>query len=70
MLPWTLSALTIIIIWLMGNKSLWGPRLGFFGQGLWIWFAISSHNLGLLPSCVALLIVYGRAWRKWARSLQ
>jgi hypothetical protein len=67
MLAWILSAFTIAVFWLMGNRSVWGPRLGVLSQLLWCYFAVSTKNYGLLPCCGLLAVVHIRNCLKWRK---
>lgn len=61
-----LSALTVLYILLMGNKTVWGPVVGFFTQFFWIYYALFViHQPGLLWGCTAIAIVQLRNWVKW-----
>jgi hypothetical protein len=66
-LPWILSANTILLMWLIGNKKWWAWLFGLAGQGLWILFAIIYQAWGLLPLATFLIIVYARNLMKWHR---
>ena len=64
-LPWTISAISISTIWIMGNKNKWGPVLGFFSQGLWYWYLIETKQWGLIPCTMGFGFVHLRNWIKW-----
>ena len=68
-LPWVLSALTITVMWLAGNKNSWAWRLSLFNQLLWAVWIVGTEAWGLLPMNLALWIVYGRNHLKWSRDL-
>lgn len=64
-LPWLMSAITIWMTVLAGNKH---PNAWFFGlvnQALWLTWIIATGTWGLLPMNFALWIVYGRNHLKW-----
>jgi hypothetical protein len=66
-LPWLLSAITIWMTVLAGNKhrSVW--LIGLVNQVLWLLWIVVSSAWGLLPMNLALWIVYGRNHVKWSR---
>lgn len=66
-MAWILSFTSVLMLWLMGNKSKWGPRLGLLNQILWFAYAIMIKEYGLLPGVVLYAIVHVRnllAWEK------
>lgn len=65
LLPLVLSILTIIGMWLIGNKNRWDWIVGLVNQLLWISFAIIFKAWGLLPLSVVLIFVYTRNLYKW-----
>lgn len=65
LLPLLLSILTIIGMWLIGNKNRLGWVVGLINQGLWITFAIVFQAWGLLPLTLVLIFVYTRNLYKW-----
>jgi hypothetical protein len=67
-LPWVLSCTTLTTMWLAGNKSAWAWRLGLASQALWGWWIVATEAWGLLPMTCALVVVYARNLRAWART--
>lgn len=67
---YTLAALGIFGIWLAGRKSLWGWAVGCGAQGLWIAYALVTHQFGFIVSAVAYAAIYARNWWKWAHPEQ
>ena len=67
-LPWLLSAITIYMTILAGNKTRWAWAIGLGNQALWLTWIISAQAWGLLPMTAALCIVYGRNHMKWTRA--
>lgn len=45
------SILSVLMLWQMGCKSLWGPALGLAAQAAWLGFMIRGRHWGLAP-CV------------------
>lgn len=64
-LPWLLSAITIWMTVLAGNKSRWAWAVGLGNQGLWLVWIVASASWGLLPMNAALWAVYARNHLKW-----
>lgn len=64
-LPWLLSAITIYMTVLAGNKARNAWLLGLVNQAIWLVWIIASASWGLLPMNAALWIVYGRNHMKW-----
>src|SRR5580765_7166044 len=63
-----LSATTLTVMWLAGNKNPWAWRIGLFSQALWAWFAVETKAYGLLPMNAALVVVYVRNLIRWQRA--
>lgn len=68
-LPWLLSAITIWMTLLAGNKHRNAWLIGLGNQLLWLIWIVSVGSWGLLPMNIALWIVYGRNHLKWNRNL-
>ena len=68
-MTWILSATSIIGLWLMGNQSKWGPRLGLLNQILWVYFILSTKQYGLLPGVILYTIVHIRNILKWEKTI-
>ena len=66
-LPWLLSAITIYMTILAGNKARWAWAIGLGNQALWLVWIIASSAWGLLPMNAALWIVYARNHMKWMK---
>ena len=64
-LPWLMSALTIWMTLLAGNKHKSAWLVGLVNQALWLMWIISVGAWGLLPMNAALWIVYGRNHLRW-----
>lgn len=66
-MDWILSIVSMLVLWFMGNKSKYGPILGIAGQVLWIYYAISLRQYGLLIGTVGYLIIHIRNTMKWSK---
>ena len=67
LLSYLLSALSLISLWLMGNKSKWGIIVGLFNQALWVVYALMLKQYGLLIGVIAYTIIHIRNLEKWTR---
>lgn len=56
--------------WLVGEKRILGWAVGIGTQGLWIAYAVTTHQYGFLLSAAAFTLIYGRNWRRWRREAQ
>lgn len=66
-LPWLLSAITIWMTVLAGNKHRSAWLIGLVNQALWLVWIVASSAWGLLPMNLALWVVYGRNHLKWQK---
>jgi hypothetical protein len=64
-LPWLLSAITIWMTVLAGNKHRLAWAVGLANQALWLFWIVASAAWGFLPMNLALWFVYGRNHLKW-----
>lgn len=64
-LPWLLSANTLYVMFLAGNKRRYAWALGLAGQALWLLWIILVQAWGLLPMNIGLWVVYARNHLKW-----
>lgn len=64
-LPYLLSAITIWMTLLAGNKHNNAWIVGLINQALWLIWIIASATWGMLPMNIALWIVYARNHFKW-----
>jgi hypothetical protein len=62
---WLASAVSLVMMWQMGNHRWWAPWLGIFGQIFWALLALFTQQWGLLPAVVLYTIVHGRNAHKW-----
>lgn len=66
-LPWFMSAITIWMTLLAGNKHRSAWLVGLGNQALWLFWIVSMQAWGLLPMNAALWVVYARNHLKWSR---
>jgi hypothetical protein len=69
LLPWVLSAVTVSVMWMAGNKTPWAWRLSLLNQCLWLWWIVLAQAWGLLPMNLAMFAVAARNLRKWRATL-
>ncbi len=67
-MDWVLSAVSMLVLWLMGNKNKYGPIIGVIGQILWIYYALSIKQYGLLAGTIGYLVIHCRNSYKWLKS--
>lgn len=66
-LPWIMSALSLWMTVLAGNKKRSAWAVGLINQVLWsLWIAL-AHVWGLVPLTAALWVVYARNYMKWRK---
>lgn len=66
-LDYILSATTVVVLWLTGNKSIWAPIGGLINNVLWIGYAIYIHQYGLVIGSLCMGAMYIRALILWRR---
>jgi hypothetical protein len=66
-LSWVLSGTSGLMLWLMGNKSKWGPRVGLANQILWAIYAVALKQWGLLPGVVLYAVIHVRNTIRWEK---
>lgn len=67
-MPWLMSAITIYMTVLAGNKNRHAWLIGLFNQALWLVWILATENYGFLPMNLALWIVYARNHIKWGKA--
>ena len=67
-MPWLMSAITIWMTLLAGNKHKSAWLIGLGNQALWLVWIVTVEAWGLLPMNAALWVVYARNHWKWSRS--
>jgi len=65
-MPWIMSAITIWMTVLAGNRHRSAWLIGLANQALWLSWIILTANWGLLPMNIALWIVYARNHMRWS----
>lgn len=69
-MTWLLSGLSLITLWLMGNKSKHAPLVGVLSQVVWFYYVFDTDQLGFLPGVIAYTVIHLRNSIKWYRESQ
>lgn len=64
-MSWFLSVITLLHMWLMGNKWKYAPHFGVVIQIPWMIYAIMTEQYGLILGAVGFIIVNTRNAIKW-----
>ena len=64
---YVLSIVSLISLWLIGNKNKYGFVVAILNQGLWTWYAIMLKHYGLFLGVVAYTIIHVRNLIKWSK---
>lgn len=59
------SVVTLVGMWMAGNKDWRGWAVGLANQGLWLAFIVAFGAWGLLPLSLALIVTYTRNLIRW-----
>lgn len=62
-----ISVITIISAWLIGNKSVWGQRLGMLANLCWWFYVLAFGRWGLVPMELMFTIIQIRNLIKWEK---
>lgn len=66
-IPWFLSALTLYMTWMTGEKKRSTWLFGLALQGFWFFYTYISQHYGFLPLNIGLTIMYLNNHFKWNR---
>ena len=64
-MPWFMSAMTILMSWMAGNKSLHAWAIGIANQAMWAGYSVATEQYGFLLATAFLTLTYARNWWKW-----
>lgn len=64
-MDWLLSITSCWMLWLMGDKSKWGPWVGIGNQALWYVYVVTIQEWGLLVGVTAFTVVHIRNLILW-----
>lgn len=62
---WLMSAMTLLTMWLAGNKDRRAWFVGLTNQLFWVYFIHDKEAYGLLPMTLILTYIYTRNLYKW-----
>lgn len=65
-MPWIMSAVTIWMTLLAGNKYKSAWLVGIGNQALWLTWIVTVGAWGLIPMNITLWVVYARNHLKWS----
>ena len=63
----SISVVTLISAWLIGNKSVWGQRIGLAANACWWFYVIFFQRWGLAPMQIVFTIMSIRNLIKWEK---
>ncbi|MBF0481290.1 MAG: hypothetical protein HQK81_06240 [Desulfovibrionaceae bacterium] len=66
-LEWLAMAVTMVAVWLVGDKHIVGQYLMLAAQILWLVFALARRHRALAIQCVVLGVLTVRAILVWGR---
>ena len=70
-IQWMFSILLIVNLYLIGNKSIWGPVTGVgINCAFILYYTFMSHQYGLLLGTVILIAFNLRVWVKWSKDMK
>ena len=62
-----ISVITIAAAWMIGNKSVWGQRLGLLANLSWWFYVIMFQRWGLVPMEMMFTVIQIRNLIKWEK---
>lgn len=67
-MSYILGALGLLGMWLTGRKSAFGWVVLFAAQCLWVVFAFTEQQYGLLIAAAPGAVIAARSWIEWRRN--
>lgn len=61
---WLLGGVGLSGLWLIGNRQWVGWLVCTLNEGLWILYAIITHQWGFIPAAIAYGVVNLRNWNR------
>jgi hypothetical protein len=61
----TMSCISILTLWMMGDKNKYAPWVGLLSQLTWIFYVCYTKQWGLMLGVVAYTVVHLRNILKW-----
>lgn len=62
-----ISTITLVSAWYIGDKNVWGQRLGLLANMAWWFYVIAFGRWGLAPMEVVFTIMCIRNLIKWEK---
>jgi hypothetical protein len=62
-----ISTVTIAASWFIGNKNVWGQRLGMVANLSWWAYVLIYHRYGLIPMECMFTVIQIRNLIKWEK---
>lgn len=67
-LDYIAGTLTLVGIWIVGNKNKYGFIIAMFSNIAWIIYALAhQHTFGVIFECLPLLFINARNFLKWSK---
>jgi len=66
-MDWLLSITSLVMLYLMGRRSKWGPVVGLVSQIVWLVWVIRINQVGLMIGVVAFAVIHAWNLYKWWR---
>lgn len=63
----SISIITLIAAWFIGNKSVWGQRLGLIANLAWWFYVVVFGRWGLVPMEFFFTVMTIRNLIKWEK---
>jgi hypothetical protein len=60
-----ISIITLIAAWFIGNKSVWGQRIGLLANPAWWFYVLVFKRYGFIPMEIAFTVMQIRNLIKW-----
>ncbi len=70
MIDWIATALTIVSVYMMGDKNRWAFIIAVISNILWIIFSVITGQIPLLITNIVLLVMDIRGLIKWSKVSQ
>lgn len=62
-----ISIITLISAWFIGNKNVWGQRIGLLANLAWWFYVLAFKRYGLVPMEIFFTIMCIRNLIKWEK---
>ena len=62
-----ISVITLVSAWFIGNKSVWGQRLGLLANLCWWYYVLTFKRWGMVPMEFFFTVMCIRNLLKWEK---